>query len=57
MTHVHCSFKCVTDREWPIYVQLTNGKLYGCDFVISATGIFPNTEALLKDTNVRRIVV
>ena len=30
--------------NWPVYVALTNGKLYGCDFVISATGVIPNTK-------------
>ena len=30
--------------KWPRYVQLTNGKIYGCDLIISATGVNPNTE-------------
>ena len=34
--------------NWNVYVQLTNGKTYGCDFVISATGVVPNTEPFLK---------
>lgn len=29
---------------WPVYVELTNGTVYGCDFVVSATGVVPNTE-------------
>ncbi len=33
----------MTTNEWPVYVHLTNGKTYGCDFVISATGVVPNT--------------
>lgn len=33
--------------SWPVYVQLTNGKAYGCDFVVSATGVVPNTEPFL----------
>uniref|UniRef100_A0A8C2VV03 Pyridine nucleotide-disulfide oxidoreductase domain-containing protein 1 n=2 Tax=Chinchilla lanigera TaxID=34839 RepID=A0A8C2VV03_CHILA len=37
-----------TDNEtWPVYVELTNGKLYGCDFIVSATGVTPNTEPFL----------
>uniref|UniRef100_A0A8C1YUL1 Pyridine nucleotide-disulfide oxidoreductase domain-containing protein 1 n=1 Tax=Cyprinus carpio TaxID=7962 RepID=A0A8C1YUL1_CYPCA len=32
---------------WPAYVQLTNGKIYGCDFVVSATGVVPNTDPFL----------
>ncbi|XP_070785159.1 pyridine nucleotide-disulfide oxidoreductase domain-containing protein 1 isoform X1 [Enoplosus armatus] len=33
--------------SWPVYVQLTNGKTFGCDFVVSATGVMPNTEPFL----------
>ena len=31
--------------DWPVYLQLTNDRVYGCDFVISATGVAPNTDA------------
>jgi len=35
---------CVADScDWPVYVELTNGQVYGCDFVVSATGVTPNT--------------
>ncbi|KAM4820401.1 pyridine nucleotide-disulfide oxidoreductase domain-containing protein 1 [Thomomys bottae] len=40
-----------TTREhesWPVYVELTNGKIYGCDFIVSATGVLPNTEPFLR---------
>lgn len=30
------------DQNWPVYVELTNSKTYGCDFVVSATGVEPN---------------
>lgn len=33
-------------EEWPIYVQLTNGKIIGCDFIVSATGIIPNSDII-----------
>uniref|UniRef100_A0A8C5PEH2 Pyridine nucleotide-disulphide oxidoreductase domain 1 n=1 Tax=Leptobrachium leishanense TaxID=445787 RepID=A0A8C5PEH2_9ANUR len=33
--------------EWPVYVQLTNGKTYGCDFIVSATGVIPNIEPFI----------
>ncbi|XP_063233983.1 pyridine nucleotide-disulfide oxidoreductase domain-containing protein 1 [Bacillus rossius redtenbacheri] len=36
------------DAEWPVYVELNNGKVYGCDFVISATGVTPNVAALVQ---------
>lgn len=31
-------------EKWPIYVQLTNGKIIGCDLIISATGVIPNSD-------------
>jgi hypothetical protein len=33
-------------ENWPIYVRLTNGRIYGCDLVISATGAVPVTSML-----------
>lgn len=30
--------------QWPVYVKLTNGEVYGCDFLVSATGVMPNAE-------------
>lgn len=30
-------------KNWPIYVELTNGKIIGCDLIISATGVIPNS--------------
>ncbi|XP_011156538.1 pyridine nucleotide-disulfide oxidoreductase domain-containing protein 1 [Solenopsis invicta] len=35
-------FDCT--EEWPIYAQLTNGKIIGCDLIISATGVTPNSD-------------
>lgn len=34
--------------NWPIYVVLSNEKIYGCDFLVSATGVMPNTDVLLQ---------
>lgn len=34
-------------KSWPVYATLTNGKTYGCDLIISATGVKPNS------TNIR----
>ncbi|KAK2163014.1 hypothetical protein LSH36_87g02048 [Paralvinella palmiformis] len=28
--------------QWPVYVKLTNNNVYGCDFIVSATGVVPN---------------
>ena len=45
------SAKCSEDH-WPLHVKLTNGKVYGCDFIVSATGVLPNTSCLsnIKDS-------
>ncbi|OBS75708.1 hypothetical protein A6R68_17840, partial [Neotoma lepida] len=45
--------KSVTvDKErWPVYVELTNGKIYGCDFLVSATGVTPNVHPFLLGNN------
>ncbi|XP_042326799.1 pyridine nucleotide-disulfide oxidoreductase domain-containing protein 1 [Sceloporus undulatus] len=41
-----------TDEElWPVYVELTNGKIYGCDFIVSATGVLPNVQPFLDGNN------
>lgn len=37
--------------DWPVYAQLTNGKVYGCDFIVSATGVIPNNDAFLQGNN------
>uniref|UniRef100_A0AAX7UF49 Pyridine nucleotide-disulfide oxidoreductase domain-containing protein 1 n=1 Tax=Astatotilapia calliptera TaxID=8154 RepID=A0AAX7UF49_ASTCA len=34
--------------DWPVYVRLTNAQTFGCDFVVSATGVVPNTEPFLQ---------
>ncbi|NXW14411.1 PYRD1 protein, partial [Circaetus pectoralis] len=36
---------------WPVYVELTNGKIYGCDFIVSATGVVPNVKPFLDGNN------
>ncbi|GBO21699.1 Pyridine nucleotide-disulfide oxidoreductase domain-containing protein 1 [Araneus ventricosus] len=38
-----------TEDSWPVYTELTNGKIHGCDFIISATGVVPNTTVLQKN--------
>ncbi|EEC19376.1 pyridine nucleotide-disulfide oxidoreductase domain-containing protein, putative, partial [Ixodes scapularis] len=32
--------------DWPLYVLLTNETLFGCDFVVSATGVTPNADSI-----------
>ena len=29
------------DDSWPVYVKLQNGKEFGCDLIVSATGVSP----------------
>ena len=36
----------ISDDDWAVFVELSNGKIYGCDFVVSATGVTPNTKLL-----------
>ncbi|CAH1798790.1 unnamed protein product [Owenia fusiformis] len=33
--------KTLLNHSWAVYAELTNGKIYGCDFIISATGVTP----------------
>ncbi|CAL9682955.1 unnamed protein product [Knipowitschia caucasica] len=40
-----------TVGSWPVYIKLSNGKIYGCDFIVSATGVEPNTEPFLHGNN------
>uniref|UniRef100_A0A7N8X1G6 Pyridine nucleotide-disulfide oxidoreductase domain-containing protein 1 n=1 Tax=Mastacembelus armatus TaxID=205130 RepID=A0A7N8X1G6_9TELE len=40
-------FSSLSVGSWPVYIQLTNGKSFGCDFIVSATGVVPNTEPFL----------
>lgn len=37
-----------SDR-WPVYVELTNDTIYGCDFIVSATGVTPGLEPFLQN--------
>ena len=41
----HHDQSVTTDKEiWPVYVELTNEKIYGDDFIVSAAGVTPNIE-------------
>ena len=39
--------------DWPLSVALTNGKTYGCDFVVSATGVEPAVRTFAPERFVR----
>ena len=32
-----------------MYVELTNKAIYGCDFVVSATGVVPNMDPFVHN--------
>lgn len=34
-------------HDWPVFVELDNGTVYGCDLVVSATGVIPFTDPFL----------
>jgi len=34
--------------DWPVFVELTTGRIYGCDLIVNATGVQPNTQSILK---------
>jgi len=34
------------EHEWPLYVRLTTGHTWGCDFLVSATGVVPSVDFL-----------
>jgi len=40
-----------TDSDWPAYIELTNGNVYGCDLIVSATGVTPFTDCVLSGNN------
>lgn len=40
---------------WPVYVKLTNGKIYGCDLVVSAIGVEPNVD-LWRDEKTNQLM-
>ena len=42
--------KISEDANWNVYIELNNGKLFGCDFIVSATGVIPNGDKI-KLTN------
>lgn len=42
------------DLNCPLLATLTNGVEISCDFVISATGVYPNTGVLGPDFEVTR---
>lgn len=37
------------DGKWPLFVELTNGEFVGCDLLIEATGVRPNSDLWSND--------
>ncbi|XP_014233292.1 pyridine nucleotide-disulfide oxidoreductase domain-containing protein 1 [Trichogramma pretiosum] len=38
------------NEEWPMYIELNNGKIIGCDIIVSATGVIPNSNIVGLET-------
>ncbi|CAB0031031.1 unnamed protein product [Trichogramma brassicae] len=38
------------NEEWPMYLELNNGKIIGCDIIVSATGVIPNSNIVGLET-------
>lgn len=50
-----CDFKPANapdEDSWPVYVTLENGKVFGCDLVVSATGVSPSVPQLEVRTTI-----
>ena len=53
---MHSSFSIYftePNKPWNVYVELSNGSIFGCDFVVSATGVVPNNRVFLSGNNFR----
>lgn len=35
--------------SWALYVELTNGEIIGCDLMVEATGVQPNSDLWARD--------
>ena len=53
LSETSLSRESIDSTSWPFYVKLTNGKVYGVDFIVSATGVIPNTDPLLDKVNMK----
>lgn len=38
-------------ENWNIYVELSTGQIYGCDMLISATGVSANSEVFTSNNS------
>ncbi|XP_040567591.1 pyridine nucleotide-disulfide oxidoreductase domain-containing protein 1 [Lepeophtheirus salmonis] len=34
------------NEDWNVYIEFTNGKVFGVDFIVSATGVIPNGDTM-----------
>jgi small subunit ribosomal protein S18b len=39
---------CPMTEDWPSYVKLSNGKVFGVDFIVAATGVDPVIPKIIK---------
>ena len=38
----------IDSSDWPVYIELSNEKIYGCDLIVSATGVIPSTQPFIS---------
>lgn len=48
----HGSVSTQVESTWPVYVELSSGKIIGCDLVISATGVVPAVDVFTRNNKV-----
>lgn len=43
-------------NKWPVYVELSDGRVIGCDLVVSATGVSPAVDIFTRNNNVCHVL-
>lgn len=38
-----------SSTDWPLWAQLSNGRWVGCDLIVEATGVMPNSSMWKRD--------
>lgn len=44
-----------SEREWPVYVELTNSTVYGADVIVNATGVVPSLNISFLGVEVQEV--
>ena len=40
------------EEDWPVYLRLSSGKVYGADIILSCIGVVPNSAWLGKESGI-----